>query len=206
MSVIAEVDQEFAWRVVEISTFVRAFEFSGPAQPVLIRCGIPLLYAHWEGFVKSSTDAYLRFVCSVGLKTADISPNLRMQQFARAIGRFQRAQTMDERLANYERILAFPEATFRRLPKDVTNTRSNLSSTVLAEIMESAGLNASLFAADSYFIDKKLLERRNHIAHGRALEVDHDEFVRIKDGVLTLLRTYKNEIENALAGRRYRAA
>ena len=206
MSLIVEIDQEFAWRMVEISTFFRVFEFSGGAQPVLIRSGIPLLYAHWEGFVKSSTDAYLRYVCNVGLRAGDVAPKIRMLQFWRVVNKFQQAQSIEQQLAGYERILAFPDTSFRRLPRDVTNTRSNLSSVVLEEIMQSAGLDHSIFAVDALFIDKKLLERRNHIAHGRALEVDRDEFVRLKDGVVRLLRAYKNEIENSLAEKRYRVA
>src|ERR1700741_2943080 len=59
------LDSSFGWRIVEISDLKTSISSaSGKRQTVLIRAGIPLLYAHWEGFVKNASDAYLEFVCS----------------------------------------------------------------------------------------------------------------------------------------------
>ena len=45
-------------------------------------------------------------------------------------------------------------------------------------------------------IDRSLLERRNNIAHGKFLDVDRDDFEKLCDEVIVLLRSYKNDLQN----------
>lgn len=57
------VEEENVWRVREISNYKATFS----GQPnrfkaVQARAGIPLAYAHWEGYAKNCATAYLQYV------------------------------------------------------------------------------------------------------------------------------------------------
>ena len=90
--------------------------------------------------------------------------------------------------------------------KKVVDTKSNLSSTVLVDIIATLGLNLSLFSTRLKFIDSNLVNPRNHIAHGQALDLSLDEYLALHDEVLTLIEIYRNEIENASVLRLYERA
>ena len=56
---------ELAWRTKELVTLKALVEQTSPSRErrrVLLRAGVALLYAHWEGFVKRAGSAYLEFV------------------------------------------------------------------------------------------------------------------------------------------------
>jgi hypothetical protein len=53
--------------------------------------------------------------------------------------------------------------------KSAVRTEANLSSTVLSEILRTLGFDITEYEPKYHLIDHKLVERRNHIAHGLAL-------------------------------------
>lgn len=57
------LDENISWRKKEIvyyhTSIVRA---NKSVNSVLLRGAIPLMYAHWEGFIKESANAYWRYV------------------------------------------------------------------------------------------------------------------------------------------------
>lgn len=57
------LDKSLSWRIREIA-YVKsnAKAAKSIAQIAYVRAGIPLLYAHWEGFVKEASEAYLLYV------------------------------------------------------------------------------------------------------------------------------------------------
>ena len=87
--------------------------------------------------------------------------------------------------------------------KKVIDTKSNLSSTVLLDIISALGLDGSQFATRLKFIDNNLVNPRNHIAHGESMELTVDEYILLHDGVINLIETFRTEIENASVLRRY---
>ena len=63
------LDGDLVWRTKELSIFRKTIPTQeGAKQTVLIRAGIPLLYAHWEGFIKYAAECYLQFVALQKLK------------------------------------------------------------------------------------------------------------------------------------------
>ncbi|RYF60728.1 MAG: hypothetical protein EOO27_04715, partial [Comamonadaceae bacterium] len=56
------LDNELGWRKKEISAFRVASSINGREASFYIRAGVALLYAHWEGFIKNSSEHYLNFV------------------------------------------------------------------------------------------------------------------------------------------------
>ena len=73
---------DLAWRKKELSLLKGLIEtksFDKSKRNVLIRSGITLLYAHWEGYIKCAASAYLEFVSNVArrenLKYRDLAYN-----------------------------------------------------------------------------------------------------------------------------------
>jgi hypothetical protein len=64
ISILQEMlDAELSWRIQELSNFRNSIpREKGVAQKSLIRAGVTLLYAHWEGFIKEASLQYYHFV------------------------------------------------------------------------------------------------------------------------------------------------
>jgi hypothetical protein len=70
------LENEFGWRIQEISNLKNIISNTDSIEiRSLLRAGIPILYAHWEGFVKKSSEAYLNFVTNQGLSYNKKKPN-----------------------------------------------------------------------------------------------------------------------------------
>ena len=67
------LDTELGWRMKEIANMKTAVRESAfIAQSTMIRAAVPLLYAHWEGFVKNAATGYLNYVNSQGLSYSEL--------------------------------------------------------------------------------------------------------------------------------------
>jgi hypothetical protein len=67
-----------AWRKKELATLkslVRSGRHSRSKLNCLIRSGVAILYAHWEGFIKEAGTAYLEFVSRQRLTYQELAPN-----------------------------------------------------------------------------------------------------------------------------------
>lgn len=63
------IDDDLIWRRRELFNIRAAIEDAqgnAPKQAALLRAGVALLYAHWEGFVKRCGTHYLEFVSNQG--------------------------------------------------------------------------------------------------------------------------------------------
>lgn len=199
LSILQEVlDSGFAWRIKEISNLKIsvASKSLSLAQSTLIRAGIPLLYAHWEGFVKQSSQDYLEYVSSQRLKYGELSSCFVV------FGAKKHLTSVVESRRAYINIAAvdfFRNCAEERADltlSNAINTKSNLKSEVFIDIATSLGISFSPYSAYSNFIDESLLARRNAIAHGEYLDVDGDAFRKLADEVIHLLRMYKTDIQN----------
>lgn len=73
------LDSDLAWRKKELSDlnfFLHQPNNDQTRNRVLSRCGIAILYAHWEGFVKIASQYYLEYVAMQRLRNEQLQPNL----------------------------------------------------------------------------------------------------------------------------------
>ncbi|MCP3776030.1 MAE_28990/MAE_18760 family HEPN-like nuclease [Paenibacillus sp. MZ04-78.2] len=83
-------------------------------------------------------------------------------------------------------------------PIDAIDTESNLSSTVLKNIMYTIGLDFDdTWEKKIQQIDTKLLKHRNEIAHGELIEITEGIYEELHSFVLNSLEQFKTLIENA---------
>lgn len=199
------LDKSFSWRLVEIS-YLRSVLATAPEKKkvAIVRASVPVLYAHWEGFVKQAAKHYLDFVSGQSLRYRELSDSFV------AIGLLKELSAYGVKGGKKGSLSSV--AFFRQkmndvaaFPKDgVINTKSNLSSEVLEEILSIIGIDYRDYATKNHFIDESLLARRNSIAHGEYLDLTSKSYNEMSDTVVVLLRQIKNDIENSASMSQYR--
>lgn len=194
------IADDYGWRIREVSelkTLVSSAASSDIRRNVIARSGIALLYAHWEGFVKAAGTYFLEYVSMQREPIDSLQTNFVTLILKSRIEQANRSK----KYSAFEEVTKFlleNSHSQARVPfKKVVNTQANLSSTVLEEISWCLGIDYGHFLARQKLIDTRLLGRRNHIAHGRDLRVEQDDFVELADEVVALMDSFKALVENS---------
>ncbi|MDF2369775.1 MAG: MAE_28990/MAE_18760 family HEPN-like nuclease [Rhizobiaceae bacterium] len=191
------LDQEMGWRIKEIGVFKVGAGTNGPQRKPFIRAGVALLYAHWEGFIKNSSEIYLSYVESRAL------PYRELKSCFAVFGLKGKINTLVEgrkSLANVEAmdfIFSQMDETAKLQISAAVKTESNLTSTVFNNIALSLDIKTSPYETKFHLIDSSLVDRRNKIAHGEFLDIKGSDFSTLVDEMLGLMRLFKTDIENA---------
>ena len=193
------LDKEIAWRLKEISTLRVSIERAKkPFVYTLLRAGVPLLYAHWEGFIKNSATAYIHFVINQKFPLNRLSLNFvafGAKQFLDNLSQSRRASLhIAAAIFFCNELDAAPKISSGYSVK----TQSNLKSSTFDDIALMIGLDTAKYKTRYNLIDKELLNRRNKIAHGEYLDLGSSEFNDLSSEVHQLLRDFKTDIENAV--------
>jgi hypothetical protein len=199
------LDKELKWRKRELTTMrflilrSRAHE-----REAMLRVGICMLYAHWEGFVKSAGTGYVNYVALRGLKYCDLSPSM----VALGLRGRLRAAEATNRVTVHTEVTGFLMSDMREnadLPyEDAINARDNLNSEVLREILHLLSLDYRPYETKKALLDERLLANRNAISHGQRLPIDLTDYDDLHHEVLGLLNVFRNDVENAALLKRFR--
>ncbi len=199
------LDKDFGWRIKELSYLLLIVKHdTGKALGVSLRSSILLLYAHWEGFIKNAAMAYLNFVKNQNLTYEELVNCFVAVSLKQKIKEFEATNksTIHTQFITYLKNSANVIAS---LNESVISTASNLNSSILKEILTTIGIDFSPFELKSNLIDEQLLNYRNTIAHGEFLTVDKKEYNQLHLEVFAMMKSIKNDIENAAAMTLYRA-
>lgn len=201
-----KVDDDLLWRrreLFNLRTAIEDSEKNKQRQTALLRAGVAVLYAHWEGFVKRAGSLYLEFVSNQGKRATDLTPNFVAIKFKARIVEAAKSKKIS---TTHDVVDFFCNHLQDRLKiphKGVVDTQSNLSSVVLRDIIWTLGLDISPYETKSKLIDESLVDRRNHIAHGEPLDIGVKEYLELHDEVMGLLEDFRNQIQNAAATDRF---
>lgn len=202
---IDRIAEDLVWRRKEL-TELRALaqESDGELRSrVIIRSAVALLYAHWEGFVKKSSSYYLEFVASHRLPYKRLAPNFVGLTLLSKFNDLSASEKVSGGAVLADFFCTGLDRQSNVPYRNVIDTKSNLSSRVLIDIVSALGLDQSQFATRLNFIDSNLVSPRNHIAHGEEMFVSVPEYLELHDDVLALIETYRNEIENSSVLKRF---
>lgn len=195
---VDHLDKELAWRKRELTTMrFLVLRSRTHEQETMLRAGICILYAHWEGFVKSAGTGYVNYVALKGLKYCDLSPSMV------ALGLRGKLRTAEatNRVTVHTEVTSFLMSDMREnaaLPyEDAISARDNLNSEVLREILHLLSLDYRPYETKKVLLDERLLASRNAISHGQWLTVDRTDYDNLHHEVLGLLNAFRNDVENA---------
>lgn len=198
------LDADMAWRVREISTFRLACKKETVERDTMIRAGVAMIYAHWEGFIKAASEAYLEYVNNQGHLYRDLQTCFvvfGMKRKLSLLGDSRKAKTNIEVL---DFVLTEMDKPAKMTLSAAIQTNSNLTSTVFCNIATSIGVSTLKYETRFPLIDEGLVNRRNSIAHGEYLALDPNGFINLADEVYMMMRWYKTDLENAASLQSYR--
>lgn len=198
---IQSIDRQLAHRKLELSNLNLMVSDENPDPnrlSCIARSAVVLTYAHWEGFVKQGSAAYVKHVRDSQVKVSDLKFPF---QAAHVFSAFKRAantskvrylgeilQEIDDRRTE---IFSVP-------PEKYIDTESNLSSTVFKEIVRGLGLELlPFYETRSVFIDQRIVKARNQVAHGELVSFDAADIKDRIDGVRLLLDSYAEQLKDA---------
>lgn len=199
------LDSELVWRRRELTALITAIKGSDAVtKSVLIRAGVPLLYAHWEGFGRASFQRYLEHVSYKNIKYKNLSPAFYY------LGTLSRIQEIGRSPAKsaivlLPELLEVREKTNRNNFKKMVDTKSNLRFDVLEQLCSITGIDFNVFSEEEYFINHELCDSRNEIAHGAASGPSEETLIKRRDRTFSIMTLLQTEIVNAAIKCSYKA-
>jgi MAE_28990/MAE_18760-like HEPN len=169
----------------------------------VLRSGVALLYAHWEGYIKTAATSYLEFVARQKLTYDELAINfvaVAMKFKLKEASQTNKATVFTE-VANF--MLTQTHQKILLPYEDVVSTASNLSSSILREIACLLGCDYSFYEMKEAIINEQLLKRRNGIAHGEYLLLDNEEYQQLHDEILAMMENFRTQIENNASQKLY---
>lgn len=197
--VISEIIEENDWRDRE---FTRLKVNSSNVDEILwCRMSIPMIYAHWEGFVVNSLKILIEHLNSLSLNPLNASINLVVTGLGDNYKSLSGKQSFQQRITftnNFHNLLK----SSLKLSKKI-DTKSNLKSSVLAEICEIFSFNMESFNPYTADIDR-IVNIRNSIAHGEnAYQVNMENITKYITSVTGAIDTLLVEIDEFIKQKKY---
>jgi len=201
------LDEELAWRKRELTNLF--FDTTKCPREHLIdtrlRAAIPMLYSHWEGFLKLAAQAYLQFVARQRLRYCDLTTNFVTISCRKALNESaaSRQTHIQTQLVDF---LIYNQFNRARIPvNNVIETESNLSSPVLRNILFTLGIPFdNYWQTKSLLVDGSLLFLRNRIAHGERQLVSLAAYLELHRFILDALDYMKRLIETSAINGTYK--
>lgn len=199
------IRDDLTWRKHEIRFFDQQLSQVGKiAQRSLLRASVALLYAHWEGFIKTACHYYLCYIASLKLSNDKLTPELTALSLRTLLSR-----SIDTRSAilHKEMVEGIRENGSERanIPtyRDAIQTASNLSYPVLENILRSIGLDPAQYEYARDLIDTQLVNSRNKIAHGENDYIEQSEWSELESEVLKIMDAVSTQLVNSALNSSY---
>lgn len=199
-----ELDAEMGWRIKEIAAFNLATKTNGINQKVFLRAGVALVYAHWEGFIKAASEAYLNFVNNQNHVYRDLKSCFAVFGLKGKLTMLTESRQAKPNIEAFEFVLGELDRPARMSMASAIDTESNLTSSVFVNIATSLDIATTTYETKFNLIDESLVKRRNKVAHGEYLDLDADDFRTLADNVVQMMRNYKTDLQNAASMETYR--
>ena len=200
------LDREFVWRLREISMMKAVVRSkSNGYSDTLMRAGIPLLYAHWEGFVKAGVEAVLCFVSLSGKTYGELAPCFAVHGLKATIDELTEPKKVRVRIKALEFLMGSGGSKVAFDWKNQVSALGNLNFERFSDIAAAVGVDVSRYDTRKQFVDTSLVQRRNAIAHGARIDLNVNGFISDADEVLVLLQWFKGDLEDCISHKSYLA-
>lgn len=209
-----KIDNELAWRKKELTSIKVDVEFSEKKgkseQSRAIRSGIAMLYAHWEGAIKSIAEYYLIYVSGLNLKYGELKSNFLAIAMKHSLNEFEESKKASIHNKLIDDIYAKKNEISQIPCKNIIKTDSNLKMDIFKEITATIGIDDNLYVLKRMLIDNRLLKNRNKIVHGERIEVLEgiacaSDYVQLHDTIVELINNFAQNVRDAARNEDYKS-
>ncbi|WP_336777563.1 MAE_28990/MAE_18760 family HEPN-like nuclease [Pantoea sp. USHLN256] len=196
---IDEINEMNVWRDGEFAKFkINPNEVDSQ---LWARMCVPMIYAHWEGFVVSSLKMLLKHLNALNLRPTQIPTKLIVVGLGDYYRTLSGKQSFSQRCDFTDRFHNLLSDTIKFKTK--VETKSNLKSEVLNELCQMFDFEFKKFKEVNPILDR-LVQVRNCIAHGEnsiiPSQQNIEDYIKaVQDGVDILI----GEIDNYLTHQNY---
>ena len=192
------LDEELSWRKRELTTLKFMLESARTHERgLLLRAAVCVLYAHWEGFVQAAATGYVSFVAARRLRYSDLTPNFVALGLRQEISQAGKSTKPTVHTALMQRVIFGLDARADIDWEHSVDTRANLNTKALKEILCLLGLKAEGYLLKGPLLDQRLVMNRNLVAHGRQVEIEPEDYSGLHDEIVHLVQQFRSDVENA---------
>lgn len=149
---------DLAWRKKEMLSLKLLIEKDKVNEPILLRAGMALLCAHFEGFIKKASNCYIGYVAEQKLKYKELKNSfaaIKMDKEFENCAKSEKNSVHTKLLNKYDNLA---ESKFQEkydLDHPYISTHSNPKIEELKEIMSVLGIESDIFETKANYIDRK---------------------------------------------------
>jgi hypothetical protein len=160
-SLIDEIQAENNWRGGELAIFkINPMKVD---ENLWNRMCLPMIYAHWEGYVVSSLKLLVEHLNTLQLSPNEVKTNLIVLGLGTKYNSLSGKQSFDQKVSFTDDFISIFQSAITFSKK--IDTKSNLNKNVLKELCTAFGFNYQVFSDITTDIDK-VVTYRNKISHG----------------------------------------
>lgn len=198
-NVVEEISINNDWRDGEFAKY-KANSLNVEEQ-LWCRMCIPMIYAHWEGFVVDALKIMLKHLNQLDLQSTQLPTSLVVVSLGDAYRTLSGKQSFEQRIQfthSFNELLGKPVKF-----KTKVDTKSNLKSNVFKDLCFAFGFDSSKFTGQLNDIDR-LVSIRNSIAHGEnSMQPDMQNIEKYITSVKDAMDLLLYEIDDYLSEQRY---
>lgn len=197
---------DLAWRKKEMLSLKLLIEKDSANEFILIRAGMALLCAHFEGFIKKASNCYIGYVAEQKYKYKELKSSFAAIKMDKEFVSCSKSDknSVHSRLLNKYNLIA--ENRFEEkydLDKPYISTHSNPKVDELREIMSILGIDADIFVTKEKYIDSSLLANRHKVVHGDKTEFNREDFFSTFNIIMQLIEDYEKLIIKSVEEQKY---
>lgn len=198
--------QDLAWRKKEMLSLKILVEKDVVNETILLRAGIALLCAHFEGFIKRASNCYIGYVAEQKKLYSELKENfaaIKMEKEFEMCAKSEKHSVHKRLLVMHDELSTkkFKEKYDEQKP--FISTHSNPSTTELEEILATIGVESDIFETKATYINSSLLAKRHNVVHGEHSDLDKEDFMITFGIIIQLIEEYKDLIIDAADNKKY---
>ncbi|HIF9381341.1 TPA: MAE_28990/MAE_18760 family HEPN-like nuclease [Photobacterium damselae] len=204
------VNDDLLWRKKEISDLL--FLHNEDNNLLILKSTILLMYSHWEGYVKNISKQYLTLVSDLNIPLSKLSTNFEAidikgnikecMSSSESLHLVNEIEFLNKIYDDKNKFFKLPSSFKKEKDKTVINTRDNLNIKTFQSFLKIIGVSefSSLETRIAY-IDEKLLNNRNIIAHGSKIDprsnnfnINIDEIKKLRNLIVLIMEYLRDEL------------
>jgi len=201
--VFEEIQEDITWRNLELSKIKNiALNLNDAELKIFLKSILPLLYAHWEGFIVVSLKIVFKYLNTLHLSSNDYCDIYLTTAYEQTLKSLDNSTGFDKRKKHLINLYK----TFKEqvMLDSKVDTKSNLNFGILEEICKKINLDINKFTTYKEELNE-LVNIRNSISHGENSYnfESYDDIQKYLNLLKNLMLDFESEIQDLLKNEKY---